>query len=138
LDRLLDGVNLAITFKISEKLAAKLNSKYLVCQSCGKAFNSALPFATPTHPGYENAVHILWEIFYSVKLQVNVPLRLEMLQIWMWIQKLVDIMLRRYKYWMRVGKFVGIRNRRGTLVFDSTRIQWKIGEFHCSTYKIMI
>ncbi|CAD8208130.1 unnamed protein product [Paramecium octaurelia] len=54
LDRLLDGVNLAIRFKLSESLAQKIAGSYLSCQSCGKVFNTSLPFVTPTHPGYQN------------------------------------------------------------------------------------
>ncbi|CAD8070786.1 unnamed protein product [Paramecium sonneborni] len=54
LDRLLDGINLAIRFKLSESLAQKIAGSFLSCQSCGKIFNTSLPFITPTHPGYLN------------------------------------------------------------------------------------
>lgn len=51
-------MNLAVRFRLSDSLAKRITGTYLSCKSCGKVFNTNLPFITPTHPGYENNVLI--------------------------------------------------------------------------------
>jgi hypothetical protein len=53
LDLLLDGVNLAVHVKVSDRLQSKVQDAYQKCTTCGKVFNSSLPFITPTQPGFE-------------------------------------------------------------------------------------
>jgi len=50
-DQLLEGVNLALHIKLSDKAIGHLKGNYLECTSCGQIFNTGLQCTFPQQPG---------------------------------------------------------------------------------------
>lgn len=51
MDTYIDGVNLAINFKVDPALLKKTEGKWLECKTCGNVFNLGLNFTAPDLPG---------------------------------------------------------------------------------------